>query len=136
MYLALFLSEASVHIIKSYSDCCDNNPSKMDSGSGNDQIEIPIVTSNSSFFYSAKAVREGAVFLVVGVMPSIGNGLCLIPIDRISPIGTGGTPINGNASEVSNGYTDATSETDCRASVFLIAVAGKDFSDRSLTCRL
>ena len=48
-----------------------------------------------------KAVREGAVFRVVGVMPSIGNGLRLIPIDRTTPIGTGRTPIIGNASEVS-----------------------------------
>ena len=30
---------------------------------------------------------------VVGVMPSIGNGLRLIPIDRTTPIGIGGTPI-------------------------------------------
>ena len=48
-----------------------------------------------------KAVREEAIFRVVGVMPSIGNGLRLIPIDHTTPIGTGGTSIIGNASEVS-----------------------------------
>lgn len=34
-----------------------------------------------------------------------------------------GTPRPGNASEISNGYADAYSETDCRSSVFSIAVA-------------
>ena len=60
-------------------------------------------------------------------MPSIGNGLRLIPIDRTTPIGTGGTPIIGNAYEVSIENATLFSETYCRLSVFLIAVACKDF---------
>ena len=60
----------------------------------------------------------------------------LIPIDRIAPMGTGGTPITGNTSEVSIGFADATSETLCRSSVFFFAVPDKDFYDRSLTYRL
>ena len=60
----------------------------------------------------------------------------LTPIDRIAPMGTGGTPITGNASEVSIGDAAFTSETLCRSSVFFFAVADKDFYDRSLTYRL
>ncbi|WP_172469003.1 hypothetical protein [Muribaculum intestinale] len=60
----------------------------------------------------------------------------LTPPDRIAPIGTGGTPITGNASEVSIGDAAVTSETLCRSSVFYFAVAYKDFYDRSLTYRL
>ena len=60
----------------------------------------------------------------------------LTPIDRIAPMGTGGTPITGNASEVSIGDAAFTSETLCRLSVFFFAVADKDFYDRSLTYRL
>ncbi|ROS80772.1 hypothetical protein [Bacteroides acidifaciens] len=43
----------------------------------------------------------------------------LTPIDRIAPMGTGGTPITGNASEVSIGDAAFTSETPCRLSMFL-----------------
>ncbi|WP_303030683.1 MULTISPECIES: hypothetical protein [Muribaculaceae] len=43
----------------------------------------------------------------------------LTPIDRIAPMDTGGTPITGNASEVSIGDAAFTSETICRSSVFL-----------------
>ncbi len=60
----------------------------------------------------------------------------LTPPDRIAPIGTGGTPITGNASEVSIGDAAFTSKTICRSSVFYFAVANKDFYDRSLTYRL
>ena len=60
----------------------------------------------------------------------------LTPIDRIAPIGAGGTPITSNTSEVSIGFADATSETLCRSSVFFFAVPDKDFYDRSLTYRL
>ena len=60
----------------------------------------------------------------------------LTPIDRIAPMGTGGTPITGNASEVSIGDAASTSETFRRLSVFFFAVAYKDFYDRSLTYRL
>lgn len=60
----------------------------------------------------------------------------LTPSDRIAPMGTGGTPIIGNASEVSIGDAAFTSETICRSSVFFFAVANKDFYDRSLTYRL
>lgn len=60
----------------------------------------------------------------------------LTPIDRIAPMGTGGTPITDNASEVSIGDAAFTSETLCRSSVFFFAVADKDFYDRSLTYRL
>lgn len=60
----------------------------------------------------------------------------LTPIDRLQPIGTGGTPIIGNASEVSIGDAAFTSKTICRSSVFYFAVANKDFYDRSLTYRL
>ena len=52
-------------------------------------------------YIHTKAEREWAVCIVVGVMPSIGNGLRRIPIDRITPIGIGATPIIGNASAVS-----------------------------------
>jgi hypothetical protein len=38
-------------------------------------------------------------------------------------MGTGGTPITGNASEVSIGDAAFTSETLCRSSVFFFAVA-------------
>ena len=48
----------------------------------------------------------------------------LTPFDRIPPMGTGGTPITGNASEVSIGDAAFTSETLCRSSVFFFAVAG------------
>ena len=48
----------------------------------------------------------------------------LTPIDRIAPMGTGGTPMNGNASEVSIGDAAFPSETICRLSVFFFAVAG------------
>lgn len=41
----------------------------------------------------------------------------LTPYDRITPMGNGGTPRTDNAS------ADATSETNCRPSVFYIAVA-------------
>ena len=47
----------------------------------------------------------------------------LTPFDRNAPMGTGGTPITGNASEVSIGDADAISETLCRSSVFCFAVA-------------
>lgn len=57
----------------------------------------------------------------------------LTPLDRITPMGTGGTPIIGNASEVSIGDAAFTSETLCRSSVFFFAVADKEFYDRSLT---
>lgn len=59
----------------------------------------------------------------------------LTPPDRIAPMGTGGTPISSNASEVSIGDAAFTSETLCRSSVFFFAVAYKEFYDRSLTCR-
>lgn len=59
----------------------------------------------------------------------------LTPIDRLQSIGTGGTPITGNASEVSIGDAAFTSETLCRSSVFFFAVAYKDFYDRPLTYR-
>lgn len=69
-------------------------------------------------------MREGAVFRVAGGMPSKGDGArALIPFDRIAPIGTGGTPIIGNASEVSIGDAAFTSKTICRSSVFFFAVA-------------
>jgi hypothetical protein len=52
-------------------------------------------------------------------------------------MGTGATPITGNASEVSIGDAAfTTSETICRSSVFFFAVAYKDFYDRPLTYRL
>lgn len=60
----------------------------------------------------------------------------LTPFDRIAPMSTGGTPITGNASEVSIGDAAFTSETICRSSVFFFAVADKEFYDRSLTHRL
>lgn len=60
----------------------------------------------------------------------------LTPFDHITPMGTGGTPITGNASEVSIGDAAFTSETLRRSSVFFFAVAYKDFYDRSLTYRL
>ena len=47
----------------------------------------------------------------------------LTPYDRITPMGNGGTPITGNASEISNGFADATSESYCRSSVLFVAVA-------------
>ena len=47
----------------------------------------------------------------------------LTPFDRIAPMGTGGTPITGNASEVSIGDAAFTSKTLCRSSVFFVAVA-------------
>lgn len=82
-------------------------------------------------------MREGAVFRVGGGMPSKGDGArALTPIDRLQPIGTGGTPITCNASEVSIGDAAFTSKTICRSSVFFFAVANKDFYDRSLTYRL
>lgn len=59
----------------------------------------------------------------------------LTPPDRIAPMGTGATPITGNASEVSIGDAAFTSETICRSSVFFFAVDYKDFYDRSLTYR-
>ena len=59
----------------------------------------------------------------------------LTPIDRIAPMGTGGTPITGNASEVSIGDAAFTSETLCRSSVFFFAVADKEFYDCSHTYR-
>ena len=49
--------------------------------------------------------------------------------------GTGGTPITGNASEVSIGDAAFSSETICRSSVFLSPLLWKDFTDRSHTCR-
>jgi len=52
----------------------------------------------------------------------------LTPIDRIAPIGTGGTPITGNASEVSIEDAAFTSETLCRSSVFLSPLLYKDFT--------
>ena len=48
----------------------------------------------------------------------------LTPPDRIAPMAVGGTPITGNASEVSIGDAAFTSETLCRSSVFFFAVAG------------
>ncbi|WP_303036108.1 hypothetical protein [uncultured Duncaniella sp.] len=60
----------------------------------------------------------------------------LTPPDRIAPTGTGGTPITGNASEVSIGDAAFTSDTLCRPYVFFFAVADKEFYDRSLTYRL
>ncbi|WP_290376280.1 hypothetical protein [uncultured Duncaniella sp.] len=59
----------------------------------------------------------------------------LTPIDRLPPIGIGGTPLTGSTSEVSIGDAAFTSETLCRSSVFLSPLLRKDFSDRSLTCR-
>ena len=60
----------------------------------------------------------------------------LTPIDRLQPIGTGGTPIDGIASEVSIGDAAfTTSETLCRSSVFFFAVADKEFYDCSHTYR-
>jgi len=47
----------------------------------------------------------------------------LTPFDRLTPIGTGGTPITGNASKVGIGDAAFTSETYCRSSVFFFAVA-------------
>ncbi|WP_167761673.1 hypothetical protein [Barnesiella sp. WM24] len=47
----------------------------------------------------------------------------LTPFDRFAPMGTGGTPITRNASEVSTGDVAFTSETLCRSSVFFFAVA-------------
>ena len=47
----------------------------------------------------------------------------LTPIDRLTPIGNDGTPITGNASEVSIGDAAFTSETLHRPSVFFFAVA-------------
>lgn len=74
-------------------------------------------------------MREGAVFRVGGGMPSKGDGArALTPIDRLQPIGTGGTPITGNASEVSIGDAAFTSETLCRSSVFLSPLLYKDFT--------
>lgn len=52
---------------------------------------------------ATKAVREGAVFKVGGGCRQRVTVQALTPFDRIAPIGTGGTPINGNASEVSIG---------------------------------
>ncbi|WP_305156000.1 hypothetical protein [uncultured Duncaniella sp.] len=45
-----------------------------------------------------KAVRDGTVFSVVGAMPSKSIGRCLMPFDRIVPMGNGGIPIICNAS--------------------------------------
>lgn len=59
----------------------------------------------------------------------------LTPIDRLQPMGTGATPITGNASEVSIGDAAFTSETLCRSSVFIFAVADKEFYDCSHTYR-
>ena len=58
-------------------------------------ISLPIRS-----YIQTKAEREWAVCIVVGVMPSIGNGLRRIPIDHITPIGIGVIPIIGNASAV------------------------------------
>ena len=82
------------------------------------------------------AAREGAVFMVGGGMPSRGDGGRATDTSRPHrAYGNGGTPITGNASEVSIGDAAFTSETHCRLSVFFFAVADKDFYDRSLTCR-
>ena len=59
------------------------------------------VSLPTRFYIHTKTEREWAVCIVVGVMPSIGNGLRRIPIDHITPISIGATPIIGNASAVS-----------------------------------
>lgn len=50
------------------------------------------------------------------------NRSSLTPFVRITPMGHGGTPRTDNASEDGIGDAAFTSETDCRSSVFLIAI--------------
>ena len=69
------------------------------------------------------AAREGAVFRVGDGCRQRVTVQALTPFDRIAPIGTGGTPITGKASEVSIGDAAFTSETLHRPSVFFFAVA-------------
>ena len=67
--------------------------------------------------------RERSSGLAVGCRRKVTVVEPLTPPDRIAPIGTGGTPITDNASEVSIGDAAFTSETLCRSSVFFFAVA-------------
>lgn len=82
-------------------------------------------------------MREGAVFRVAGGMPSKGDGArALIPFDRIAPIGTGGTPITGNASEVSIGYAAFPLRLSAVHPCSFSPLLYKDFYDRPLTYHL
>lgn len=69
------------------------------------------------------AASEGTVFRVSGVMPSKGDGAGTDTSRPHHAYGSGGTPINVNASEVSIGDAAFTSETLCRSSVSFFAVA-------------
>ena len=96
-------------------------------------VKLPLCDIACRFLIST--VRGGAVFRVGGSMPSNSIGRCLMPFDRISPMGCGWTPITGNASRWASGTLLFTSETSCRLSVFRDAITCKEFYDRSVTHR-
>lgn len=85
---------------------------------------------------ATKAVREGAVFKVGGGCRQRVTVQALTPFDRIAPIGTGGTPINGNASEVSIGDAALPLRLSAVHPCSFSPLLDKEFYDRFLTYRL
>ena len=67
--------------------------------------------------------RERSSLLAAGCRQRVTVDEPLTPFDRLTPMGVGGTPITGKASEVSIGDAAFTSETLHRPSVFFFAVA-------------
>lgn len=83
-----------------------------------------------------KAVRDGTVFSVVGAMPSKSIGRCLMPFDRIVPMGNGGIPIICNASRWAPGTLLFTMILNAAHPCSLSPLLYMDFFDRSVTHRL